>query len=181
MPRTITITRENLIEAAVSLLKREGMNALTARKLAKEAGCSTQPIFRAYQNMEELYGDVFGVCAELFNEHCASYRSDSTVPFVNLGLAYISFAQNNKEIFRLLFLSDNRYGRSLVELLNGDTGFLKEQIASAKAQGSSDPQGLFMKMWMLIHGSACMSLTDDYDLDINATRKLLEDAEKVFA
>ena len=87
MPRTITITRENLIEAAVSLLKREGMNALTARKLAKEAGCSTQPIFRAYQNMEELYGDVFGVCAELFNEHCASYVSDSTVPFVNLGLA----------------------------------------------------------------------------------------------
>ncbi|MBR6391122.1 MAG: TetR/AcrR family transcriptional regulator, partial [Lachnospiraceae bacterium] len=81
----------------------------------------------------------------------------------------------------LLFLSDNRNGRSLVELLNGDTGFLKEQIASAKAQGSSDPQGLFMKMWMLIHGSACMSLTDDYDLDINETRKLLEDAEKVFA
>jgi AcrR family transcriptional regulator len=181
MPRTITITRENLIEAAVSLLKREGMNALTARKLAKEAGCSTQPIFRAYQNMEELYGDVFGVCADLFNEHCASYSSDSNVPFVNIGLAYISFAQNNKEIFRLLFLSDNRYGRSLVELLNGDTGFLKEQIASAKAQGSADPQGLFMKMWMLIHGSACMSLTDDYDLDINETRKLLEDAEKVFA
>ena len=181
MPRTISITKESLVEAAVNLLKREGMDALTARKLAKEAGCSTQPIFRAYQNMDELNADVFGVCAKLFSDHCSSYPADSKVPFVNLGLAYISFAQTNKQVFRLLFLSDNRYGRSLVELLNGETGFLKEQIASARAEGASDPQGLFMKMWMLIHGSACMSLTDDYDLDIAATRKLLEDAERVFA
>ena len=181
MPRTISITKESLVEAAVSLLKREGMDALTARKLAKEAGCSTQPIFRAYQNMDELNADVFGVCAKIFSDHCSNYPSDSKVPFVNLGLAYISFAQTNKQVFRLLFLSDNRYGRSLVELLNGETGFLKEQIAQARAEGASDPQGLFMKMWMLIHGSACMSLTDDYDLDINDTRKLLEDAERVFA
>ncbi len=181
MPRTISITKENLIDAAIELLKREGLSALTARKLAKEAGCSTQPIFRAYQNMDELYADVFGVCAHIFSEHCASDRSASNVPFVNLGLAYISFAQSNKEIFRLLFLSDNRYGRSLLELLNGETGFLKEQIAAAKEQGCKDPQGLFMKMWMLIHGSACMSLTDDYDLDIESTQKLLEEAEKVFA
>ncbi|MCR5594979.1 MAG: TetR/AcrR family transcriptional regulator [Lachnospiraceae bacterium] len=181
MPRTITITKENLIDASVSLLKREGQAALTARKLAKEAGCSTQPIFRAYQNMEELYADVFGVAAKIFSDHCASYPNDSNVPFVNLGLAYISFAQNNKELFRLLFLSDNRYGRSLVELLNGETDFLKAQISLAKEQGCKDPQGLFMKMWMLIHGSACMSLTDDYDLDIYATRSLLEDAERVFA
>ena len=181
MPRTISITKESLIDASIELLKREGMGALTARKLAKEAGCSTQPIFRAYQNMEELYEDVFSVCAKLFSDHCASYPHKSDVLFVNLGLAYISFAQTNKEIFRLLFLSDNRYGRSLVELLNGETGFLKEQIAAANAQGSKDPQGLFMKMWMLIHGSACMSLTDDYDLDIESTQKLLEDAERVFA
>ena len=181
MPRTISITKESLIEASISLLKREGLSSLTARKLAKEAGCSTQPIFRAYQNMDELYEDVFNVSAGIFNDHCASFPKTSTVPFVNLGLAYISFAQSNKEIFRLLFLSDNRYGKSLLELLNGETGFLKEQIAAAKEQGCNDPQGLFMKMWMLIHGSACMSLTDDYDLDTDATRALLEETEKVFA
>ena len=99
MPRTISITKESLVEAAVSLLKREGMDALTARKLAKEAGCSTQPIFRAYQNMDELNADVFGVCAKIFSDHCSSYPSDSKVPFVNLGLAYISFAQTNKQVF----------------------------------------------------------------------------------
>ena len=65
-------------------------------------------------------------------------------------------------------------------LLNGSNGYLKVQITYAAMSGSSDPQGLFMKMWMLIHGSACMSLTGDYDLDRVATQKLLEEAERVF-
>lgn len=181
MPRTISITKENLIDASIELLKKEGASALTARKLAKEAGCSTQPIFRAYQNMDELYRDVYSKSADIFSDHCASYPNSSSVPFVNLGLAYIDFAQNNKEMFRLLFLSPERYGRSLVELLNGNTGFLKSQISAANESGCSDPQGLFMKMWMLIHGSACMCLTDDYDLDTEATKNLLEEAERVFA
>lgn len=181
MPRTISITKENLIDASIELLKREGAAALTARKLAHEAGCSTQPIFRAYQNMDELYKDVYLKSAEIFSDHCAAFAGSSSVPFVNLGLAYIDFAQKNKEMFRLLFLSAERYGKSLVELLNGNTGFLKNQIAAANESGCSDPQGLFMKMWMLIHGSACMCLTDDYDLDTDATRKLLEEAEQVFA
>lgn len=181
MPRTITITKQNLIDASIELLRKEGASALTARKLAREAGCSTQPIFRAYQNMDELYADVFAVSADIFSDFCESYPAESQVAFVNLGLAYISFAQKDKELFRLLFLSSNRYGKSLVELLNGKTGFLKNQISAAKEQGCADPESLFMKMWMLIHGSACMCLTDDYDLDSTATRKLLEDAEKVFA
>ena len=131
--------------------------------------------------MDELYADVFDKAAEMFGSYCESRPDISRVPFVNLGLAYISFAQSEKELFRLLFLSDNRYGRSLVELLNGKTGFLKNQITLAKEQGCTDPQGLFMKMWMLIHGSACMCLTDDYDLDEQSTRGLLEDVQKVFA
>ena len=181
MARTVSITKESLLEAAIELLKREGMQALTARKLAKEANCSTQPIFRVYSSMEELNADVFEIVASIFSKHCSEYPKTSNVPFVDLGLAYISFAGQQKELFRILFVSDERYGHSLYELLNGETGFLKEQIALAASSGCRDSETLFMKMWMLIHGSACMSLTGDYDLDTDATKKLLEDAERVFA
>lgn len=181
MARTVSVTKEDLLNAAISLVTREGMQALTARKLAKEAGCSTQPIFRVYQNMDELNSEVFGIVSHMFSDYCDAFPDISNVPFVNLGLAYIGFASENKELFRLLFVSDERYGHSLYELLNGEKGYLKEQITVASMAGSDDPQGLFMKMWMLIHGSACMSLTGDYDLDRAATQKLLEEAERVFA
>lgn len=181
MARTVSVTKQNLMDAAFSLTSREGIESLTARKLAVEAGCSTQPIFRVYKSMDELCEEVFVMAAEAFGEYCYNYPDSSSVPFVNLGMAYISFAQQNKQLFRMLFISEKRYGRSLYELLNGNRGFVKEQILYAAKLGCKNPEDLFMKMWMFIHGSACMSLTDDYDLDKAATQTLLEETEKVFA
>ena len=180
MARTVSITKQTLLDAAVNIVKTEGAAALTARRLAKEAGCSTQPIFRVYSGMEPLCEEVFGIACNIYSDYCAGYERVSDVPFVDLGLAYISFAQTNKELFRMLFVSENRYGKSLYELLNGENGFVKEQISNAVKSGCKDGQGLFMKMWMFIHGSACMSLTGDYDLDIESTRTLLEEAERAF-
>lgn len=181
MARTVFITRDNLLNAAVNIVKAEGVSALTARRLAKEAGCSTQPIFRAYSGMEELYKEVFAEAERIYSEHCMEFGSVSAVPFTDLGLAYISFAQKNPELFKMLFVSKERYGRSLYELLNGEGGMVKAQIASAIRNGCKDGEGLFMKMWMLIHGSACMAITGDYDLDTEATKELLEEAERAFA
>ena len=54
MARKESITKTMLLEAAFELVKDEGIENLTARKLAAKAGCSTQPIFRTYKNMEEV-------------------------------------------------------------------------------------------------------------------------------
>ena len=59
MARKESITKDMLLEVAFELVKEEGIDNLTARKLAAKAGCSTQPIFRTYKNMEEVAEDVF--------------------------------------------------------------------------------------------------------------------------
>lgn len=99
-------------------------------------------------------------------------------PFIHLGLAYIDFAKEERKLFQLLFLSDNRGDRSLYELLNGSTGAVAKEINKAAANGCSNPSGLFMKMWIFIHGCACMVLTGDYDLTKEETLDLLEDIYK---
>jgi hypothetical protein len=43
-----------------------------------------------------------------------------------------------------------------------------------------DPGDLFMKMWIFIHGAACMSLTGDYDLTDLQTMQLLEHSYYAF-
>ena len=55
MARKETITKDYLFETAFQMLREEGIENITARKLAAKAGCSTQPIFRLYSNMEELW------------------------------------------------------------------------------------------------------------------------------
>ena len=50
----------------------------------------------------------------------------------------------------------------------------------AKREGVSRPEQIFMKMWMLIHGAACMTLTKDFDLNEAETKKQLEEAYRAF-
>ena len=56
MARKETITKDAIIQAAFSILQEEGIEQVTARKLAAKANCSTQPIFRFYKSMDEVCG-----------------------------------------------------------------------------------------------------------------------------
>ncbi len=133
-----------------------------------------------YKNMEELGDDLFVKSMEYFSTYYEEFPKLNNTPFVNLGLAYIRFSQEEQNLFRLLFLSENRHGKSLYDMLNGKNGAVVREINSAKIFGCKDPSGMFMKMWIFIHGAACMTLTGDYDLQEEDTIKLLEESYNAF-
>ena len=54
MTPKIRITREEIIAAAVEIVRRDGDAALNARSVAAELHCSTQPVFSNFASMEEL-------------------------------------------------------------------------------------------------------------------------------
>lgn len=180
MARKETITKDYLFDTAFQMLREEGIGNITARKLAARAGCSTQPIFRLYENMEELWQELFERAVDYFEDYYNSAKLYDFTPFVNLGITYIEFAVNEKHLFQMLFLAENRYGKSLYEILNGKMGSVGKEFAKAKNEGCKNPGDLFMKMWIFIHGSACMSITGDYDLDMEETKQLLRTVYKGF-
>lgn len=180
MARKETITKNDILNTAFDMTREEGFSKVSARTLAARAGCSTQPIFRVYKNMEELGGDLFDKAIEFFSTYYEEFPKSNETPFVNLGLAYIRFAQEEQQVFRLLFLSENRHGKSLYDMLNGKNGAVVREINNAKFYGCKDPSGMFMKMWIFIHGAACMTLTGDYDLQEEDTVKLLEESYGAF-
>jgi len=178
MARKISITKEMIQKAAFEIAKTEGMSSVTARKLADKAGCSTQPIFRIYENMEQLQKEIFDMAIRFFSDFYAEYckaHPEEEKPFVRFGMAYIEFAMKHSRLFCLLFLSTERYGKSLYELLNGSTGAFMKELSRARALGVKDPGELFMKMWIFIHGAAGMAITGDYDLPESETIRLLRE------
>ena len=58
MPPKTIISKEDVLNASLTLIRNEGAERLNARNLAKQLNCSTNPIFRIYKNMEELKKDV---------------------------------------------------------------------------------------------------------------------------
>ena len=55
MARKESVTKNMILETAVQLAKEEGIENVTARKLANKIGCSTQPIFRVYANLSLIH------------------------------------------------------------------------------------------------------------------------------
>ena len=181
MSRKATITQKDIVNAAFKITKKEGFEQITSRKLAAAAGCSTQPIFRIYENMDELKKDVYEKAAEYYLDYYDKCEKTHNTPFVDLGLAYISFAQKYPHLFRLLFISqEGSESKSMYDLVNGSNENVVKEINRAMEQGASNAQNLFMQMWIFIHGAGCMAVTGDYDLDEAASVEMLESAYRAF-
>ena len=54
MPGKKRILRDDILDAAVRVIQQSDTGTLTMRTLAKELGCSTQPIYYEFQNQEKL-------------------------------------------------------------------------------------------------------------------------------
>lgn len=180
MARKESITKDDIMNAAFSILQEEGIEQVTARKLAARANCSTQPIFRVYKNMEELIEELFAKTCDFFEDFYGDCQRQTVTPFVHLGNVYIKFAEKHRKLFEFIFLSTNRFGRSMYDLVNGSGGFVSREIQTATTQGCQNARELFMKMWIFIHGAACMTLTGDYDLSEQETIQMLKDCYQSF-
>ena len=51
-------TREEMVEAALRVVRKKGIDALTAKALAEELGTSTQPVFTCFGTMDAAKSEV---------------------------------------------------------------------------------------------------------------------------
>ena len=58
MARKCAYTKEMILEAAIKLFKKEGSDAITAKNIAKELGCSVAPIYSFYMTLNDLKKDL---------------------------------------------------------------------------------------------------------------------------
>ena len=58
-------------------MRREGIEALNARAIAKELGGSTQPIFRLFTNMEDLHRELILYVSRQFQAHAEADMEQS--------------------------------------------------------------------------------------------------------
>ena len=77
MARKEQISKQMILDGAFELVREQGIEMLTARKLAERLNCSTQPIFRVYENMDALKRDLFFMGADMFSEYMKGKSSNN--------------------------------------------------------------------------------------------------------
>lgn len=182
MARKEVITKKMILEGAFSMVRKSGLEAVTARKLAQEIGCSTQPIFRVYKNMDELYKELYHEARIFYEDFYEKNTYTDTTPFVELGLSYIRFAQKETNLFKLLFLTKHGEDQTMYDLINGSNhqGYVIREIRRITNLNPDYAGSIFMKIFTFIHGMACMAVSGEFDLEQAEVVKMIRDAYLAF-
>lgn len=164
MPPIPRITKEMVLETAFSITQIEGIDVVNARYLAKHLKCSTQPIFRVYENMESLKNDIVKKAEEYYNIEMMK-GLNHPLPFLGMGLAYVEFAKTEKQLFKLLFLHDTFTIHSFEDMVQGeDNRQIIAMIAGATKISNKQAEQVFVSIWLLMHGMATMIATNSADI-----------------
>ena len=165
MAKALLLSKENIVKGAVKLVNDDGWNSLNARSLAKQLGISTKPLYRIYNNMDEIKKDVLIEINRQYDEFINS-KIDSKKALLTLCIAYVEFANDYKNLFCSLFLSDNlkwkkiedvfdeKWNQSTIINLVNKHGFTFEEAKE-----------LFLHMWLYSNGLATLIATNQIKLD----------------
>lgn len=177
MPRRFLFTREQIVDAALALVRERGISALTARSLADALGTSTKPIFGLFRNMDEVRDAVMYAASDLYHERIRTDMARGEfLPYKASGMAYIRFAREERELFRMLFMRD-RSGEIADEARDRaeNEPFVKI-IAEKLGLSVEEAYRFHLEMWVFVHGIASMIVTGYLAWDDAAVSDALTDA-----
>ena len=173
MAPKIKTTKEDLIEAAIRLVRKGGAAAIGARSLAAEAGCSTQPIFSNFSSMEELLDRVLAAAYDLYLGFIrAEVESGKYPKYKAFGMAYIRFAKEESELFKLLFMRDRGGNESTA---SPDFDASVNMIMESGSISKEDATTMHLELWAFVHGIATMLATSFFTPSTELISKMTSD------
>ena len=155
MPPKFKFKREEIVEAAVNLTRRGGVDAVTARGIAGELGVSTQPIFTCFKNMEEAKEEV-RIYAEKLCHNYLEKGVEASIPFFGFGIAYIRFAKEESELYKMLFINPDKKGESMLDTLSGIRSIVINSIEKTYRFNEKEAKRLFRDLWLAAHSIATL-------------------------
>lgn len=175
MPPKVKVTKEDIINAAVNIVRDSGAQGLGARAIASVLNCSTQPIFSNFATMDELRFAVVGKADLLCQDYIKREVKSGKFPtYKASGIAYIRFAKEEKELFKLLYMRD-RSGESVPDGSHL-TDEMENIVHNNTGLSGEDAKLFHLEMWAYVHGIAVMFATGFFDLDWELVSKMLTDS-----
>ena len=173
MPPKMKVTREDIVKTALDLVRTHGEQAINARAIAASLDCSTQPIFSNFKSLDELQKATVDAAYEHYLSFLAEEAENGKYPrYKAFGMAYIRFAKEEKELFRLLFMCDRR-GRELTPTADFEESV--KLIMQANGVTRATAQLMHLELWACAHGIGTMLATSFLTLDWELISQMLSD------
>lgn len=161
MPPKVKFQREEIVEAAMNVACKKGIDAVTAREVAKELHVSVGPIFTWFESMEQLCAAVHDQAKDNYLD-CLRQGLDSQIPFLGVWRQHLRFAREDPELYRLLFLTrpDSVSGGAL-EVLKYSQDLARPSIMRIYNMDAQMADSFFRDIWLVAFSFTTLIATDD--------------------
>lgn len=173
MPPVKKTGRDEIIDAAFDIVRKEGLDSLNARCIAKRLGTSTQPVFSNFRNMDEVKMEIIKKASLLYFEMLDEEERKGQYPVLKArGMGYVRFAKDERFLFRMLFMD-----RRLTGVVFPTDDASKEIGIISDSLGLQEDKSRRMHalLWFFIHGIASLIVTDSLELSEDDVSQALTD------
>jgi AcrR family transcriptional regulator len=152
--------RRVLLVTARDMLEHEGVDALSLREVARRAGVSHNAPYRHFTDRDSLLAalacDGYVAFGETMQQAMNGVRSDGKL--LAMGRAYVGFALEHPQLFRLMFADsmDMTCHQELREAAMGTFRLLADTVR--EEIGQHDARIATVAAWSLVHGLAHLLL-----------------------
>ena len=152
-------TKEEMITAALRVVRVKGIDGLTAKTMADELGTSTQPVFTCFESMDGVRQEVYAAALHVYKGY-ANAGLQEEIPFLGVGMQYIRFAREEPELYRLLFLTQEQGQDSLaVRSMRHLQELVRTSIMDIYHITAEEADVYFRNMWLAAHSISTLIVT----------------------
>ena len=174
MPPKVKIRKKMVEDASFEVIRRAGHENLNARTIAEYLGCSTQPVLYSFKTVDEIREAAYEIADKYHTEFIMPKDTDEN-PMLALGLNYVRFGKEEKNLFRFLFQTDKFGGKDVAELMEApELGKILEIMAAGLQVDMGMVKDMFLTFFCVAHGMASLLANNSMEYDEEQCRKMME-------
>ena len=174
MAPKVKITKQMVEDTAFEVIRARGHEALNAKSISERLGCSTQPVLYSFHTVDEIRQAAYEIADEY---HTAFIMPGGTEEnsMLALGLNYVRFGHDERNLFRFLFQTDKFGGKDIETLLSGSemSGILNI-MATGLQVDQEQARAMFLTFFCAAHGLASLLANNSMEYEEAQCRSMLE-------
>jgi AcrR family transcriptional regulator len=173
--------KEALVQAAYTLVSRDGAENFLLSEACKLAGVSTAAPYKHFRDRDEILEIVVQRAFDELDARsmaAVTLKGEGTLEgIIAMGKAYVSFAADEQRLFRLMFGQHPKLKKADDVVDDGKRCFTNVigQVARYCEANDvpGDPRRIAIRLWTFVHGASSLLIDEDYaavapDLDVMA-------------
>lgn len=173
MPPKVKITEQMILDASFEIIRTGGHENLNARTIAEYLHCSTQPVLYNFETVDEIREAVYRKADEYHTAYIMPKEGDEH-PMLAMGLNYVRFGHEEKNLFRFLFQTNKFGGMDIAALMdNPDLSGVLDVMAQGLGCDADGAKEMFLTFFAIAHGLASLLANNAMEYDEEQNAKML--------